>query len=422
VPIAQWNGLLHAFARVRGRAARIEASQLAHRVDLHMLPLAGVPVAVEDRVAVAGEVMWAGSRAADHRPQQRDHEVVSRLRAAGAQIVGTTAVAEGGLWPVTDNPHGVTRNPWNRAFSAGGSSGGSAAAVAAGLVPVAHASDRLGSIRIPAAVCGLVGVRPGRINPPPSDASAESCFSLSEHGALATSVEDAALMLSVIAERPDLAIVNRHVHGLRLGVTVNPPLRAVRVDSEVMRVTFEVANALRTAGARVRLRHLHYPPPAEWAGLVRWFALAVPTFESAWDPARLQPRTTKQARIGRLIQGFVGGNDAEDWRQRALGIFDSSDVLMSPVLAKGTLPARTWSARSWNANVVNSIKASGGYTALWSMAGLPTVAVPAGLHAGTGMPIGIQLVGPPGSESLLLSVASLVETGRPWTRYAPGYI
>ena len=131
------------------------------RPDRPGLALAGVPVAVKDNIAVRGEPMRVGSRASPAGPQACDHPVVARLRAAGAVVVGVTRMPELALWPFTDGAFGMARNPWDVSRTCGGSSGGSAAAVAAALVPLAHGNDALGSIRGPAAACGLVAVKPG---------------------------------------------------------------------------------------------------------------------------------------------------------------------------------------------------------------------------------------------------------------------
>jgi amidase len=419
--IDRWNPTLNAFCTVRDVAARAEAAQVAGRSDLHRLPLAGVPVAVKDLIPVAGEPMIAGSLATERGRQPKDHDLVTRLRAAGAVVVGSTSMPEAALWPVTDGADGITRNPWDHSVSAGGSSGGSAAAVAAGLVPIAHGSDGLGSIRIPAAVCGLVGIKPGRDVVQPWEESAQNWYGLSEHGALATTVDDAALLLAVLADRPDLAVPGDDVGGLRVGVTVNPPLPGVGVDRDVVLAVFRVAAALRTAGMRIQRQRLRYPVSTTWAGSVRWFAVAVPPVEAVAEPALLQPRSIRQARVGRVARRFVRSVDAETWRGRALDFFETTDVLLSPVLATGALPARPWSQRSWSANVTAALTSNGGFTPPWNLAGFPTVCVPAGPHPRTGLPIGVQLIGPPGGEARLLAVAAALEEQRPWQLQAPGY-
>jgi len=161
--IAKLNGELGAFIRVRAAEAASEAEAVGMRADLAELPLAGVPVAVKDAVPVAGEPMRTGSAALPDAPQGEDHPLVARLRAAGAVVIGLTNLPELAIYPFTDSAFGITRNPWDRRRTAGGSSGGSAAAVAAALVPVAHGTDGLGSVRIPAAACGLFGIKPGSV-------------------------------------------------------------------------------------------------------------------------------------------------------------------------------------------------------------------------------------------------------------------
>jgi amidase len=170
-----------------------------------------------------------GSTASDPQPQPADHEVVRRLRAAGAVVVGLTRVPELCVFGATDSKFGLTRNPWNRSRTPGGSSGGSAAAVAAGMVAVAHGNDGMGSIRIPAACCGLVGFKPGR-GVVPSELGDGSWFDMAENGPLATSVDDCALLLSVMAGRPDLATVTDPGR-VRVAVSTEAPAPFTRRDT-----------------------------------------------------------------------------------------------------------------------------------------------------------------------------------------------
>src|SRR4051794_12050410 len=191
---------LNAFRVVRGGEAIVEAEKVDEQEDLANLPLAGVPIAVKENTAVAGLPTWNGSAAARTPIAEEDHEVVRRLRGAGAVILGVTRMPELGLWALTDDETAVTRNPWHVDRTPGGSSGGAAAAVAAGLVPIAHGNDGLGSIRIPAACCGLVGLKPGR-GVLPWDLGVNDWFGLTEHGLLTTTVAGAALGFGVLAGR-----------------------------------------------------------------------------------------------------------------------------------------------------------------------------------------------------------------------------
>ena len=153
-----------------------------------------MPVAVKDVTEIAGEFASHGSLAGPSCAGGEDGVIATRLRAAGAVLVGLTRVPELCIWPMSDTPDGIARNPWDPTYASGGSSGGSAAAVAAGLVPLAHGTDGMGSVRLPAAMCGLVGLKPG------ADLLAEGgWFGMSVHGPLATTVADAAVLLSVLA-------------------------------------------------------------------------------------------------------------------------------------------------------------------------------------------------------------------------------
>src|SRR5438045_2552679 len=190
------DSTLNAFRVVRAAAAITEAEAVDEQEDLANLPLAGVPIAVKENTPVAGVPTWYGSAAVRRDVAEADHEVVRRLRGAGAVVVGTSRMPEMGLWALTDDETAVTRNPWRTDRTPGGSSGGAAAAVAAGLVPIAHGNDGLGSVRIPAACCGLLGIKPGR-GVVPANMPVEDWFGLTEPGILATTVADAAIGLAV---------------------------------------------------------------------------------------------------------------------------------------------------------------------------------------------------------------------------------
>ena len=159
--IERTDAQVGAYQVVRAEKARAEADAVDARPDRDRLALAGVPIAIKDNVQVTGEPMRTGSAGSDPAPRTTDHEIVRRLRDAGAVVVGITRVPELCVYGTTDSTYGTTRNPWNLTLSPGGSSGGSAAAVASGTVPVAHGNDGMGSIRIPSACCGLVGIKPG---------------------------------------------------------------------------------------------------------------------------------------------------------------------------------------------------------------------------------------------------------------------
>ena len=409
--IAAVDGVVGAFRRVRGDEALAEALALKERSDLAELPLAGVPIAVKDVTEVAGEYAGWGSTAGDQQPFDADGAIVTRLRAAGAVIVGLSRVPELCIWPMSDTVDGIARNPWEPTYVAGGSSGGSAAAVAAGLVPCAHGTDGLGSVRLPAAMCGLVGIKPGA---GVVRDDVDGWFGMSTHGSLATTVADAALLLGVLAERPELAEVPSPGK-LRVAVSTQVPFIRSPVPKELTAGVDLVAELLGGAGHQVETATPRYGVSAVAGILARWFAGPAEQAEN-FDRALLQPRTRAHVQLGNLLRGagLVRESTKQSWIARAEEFFAEHDVLVTPTLA--TLPpkARRWHERRWLANVVPSIRV-GGFTGLWNLAGYPAMSVPVG-RCSSGLPIGVQLVAAPGGESRLLGVAAQLETLNPWRR------
>lgn len=419
--VARHDEVLGAFTSVRAEAATREAKELKERLaaGVDRLPLAGVPVAVKDDVAIAGEVMRAGSYATDRSPQTSDHQVVARLRAAGAILVGATAMPEAGLWLTTDAER-VTRCPWQRDRSAGGSSGGSAAAVSAGLVPVAHGTDGLGSIRLPAASCGVLGLKPSR-GLLPAELGQNDWYGLAENGPMATTVADLALMLAVMSDQSDLADVRPLRRSLRVAVSAKPPVRGVRTDPVVTAALFAAAALLRANGHHVERDQPVYPHRFGLAGTLRWFAAAADYCDSVVDPSLLQERTVGHASVGRRVRPLVRREQLNEWSEKFDDFFGSYDLMMTPVAATLPLAADRWSERSWAVNVRTNVAASGGFTGMWNVTGFPALSVPFGVDTVTGVPIGVQLAARHGQEQLLLSVAARIERWRPWVATAPGW-
>lgn len=410
---------LGAFRILRDSEAPAEAEQVDGLDDLAGASLAGVPVAVKENTSVAGLPTWRGSAAARGPVADSDHEVVRRLRGAGAVVVGTTRMPELGLWGTTDDSVAVSRNPWRPDRTPGGSSGGSGAAVAAGLVPVAHATDGLGSVRIPAACCGLVGLRPGR-GAVPAPAGAEAWFGLSEHGLLTTTVADAAVGFAVLAGlRPAPLAEPRR---LRVAVSLRSPILGVRPDAGNREAVTAAGRLLGAAGHDTIRADPAYPAWLAVRGLATWFAAAYRVAEEAGlDQSTLQPRTRRHIAAGRLAwqRGLVRDHDRRRWRERCEALFSSYDLVLTPALATAPPPAAGWHRRSWQANLVANARYAP-YAAPWNIAGLPAIVVPVGVRP-DGLPVGVQLVGPPSSEQLLLAVAGQLELAAPWQRHAPGW-
>ncbi|MER6402531.1 amidase [Streptomyces viridosporus] len=412
--IERFDGRVGAFRAVRAGAALAEADEVAARTDLGELPLAGVPVAVKDNLAVRGESMRVGSAATPDTPAERDHETVARLRAAGAVVVGLTNVPELCVFGTTEGVHGTARNPWDPARSAGGSSGGSAAAVAAGMVPIALGNDGMGSLRIPAATCGLVTVKPGR-EVVPAGIGDGDWFGMSENGPLATTVEDARLMFAVLAgpgavRRPGAAT-------RRIAVSLRSPLAGVTVAKPYAAAAREAAGVLIKAGHQVRRADPPYPVSLGVTALAHWTAGTAVDARGV-DARLLTRRTRVHAAIGRRCEHTVrSGAGRERLRQRLEPFFTEHDVLLTPALARRSPKAGPWHERGWLRNVA----ANSAYSPLtppWNLTGWPAMSVPFGTLP-SGAPCAVQLVGRPGSEADLLEIAGQLEQRRPWRRTAP---
>ena len=420
--IAARDPQLGAFVNVRADAARSEADALANADDLSTMPLAGVPIAIKDNVAVAGEVMRWGSAGLPNEAQPSDHPVVARLRAAGAIIVGTTTVPELSLYAVTDSVFGVTRNPWNPARTAGGSSGGAGAALAAGMVPLAHGNDGLGSVRIPAAACGLVGIKPGS-GVVPAQLGTTDWYGMAENGPLATTVADAALGLAVMAANPALASPQLPGNRLVVATSTKSPLTGVRPDSDYIRAVNSVATLLARAGHEISEADPDYTTGEALTAIVRWMVVASDEVKALGSSSHLEPRVRTQARIGRLVRRTpaLDSRMANSFIEHATQFLSAYDVVITPALAKPPVMAKEWSKKSFVRTMLGTV-AWTPYAAPWNVAGFPAIVVPVGKqHARTKTPLAVQIVARPGREDLLLAIAAYLESVRPWHRNAPPY-
>lgn len=416
--IGRLNAELGAFVRVRSAAALREAEEVDQRPDRGQLPLAGVPVAIKDNLPVAGEPMRSGSLASPDVPRDADHPVVARLRAAGAVVVGMTNLPELGIYPLTDSGFGIARNPWDRRRTPGGSSGGAAAAVAAALVPVAQGNDGLGSLRIPAAACGLVTIKPGP-DVVPAQIGTDSWGGLAENGPLATTVADAALLLDVMAgAHIGVAEPSR----LRVAVSVKPPGAGIMVHRGFVAAVRLCGDLLGAQGHAVASEDPPYPAWAVPAAVGRWFTAAVPDaapYEG--DGSGLETRTRRHVRAGQALLRVrpPGADDRERLRAALKPFFDRYDVLVMPALARPAPAARRWGEGSWLRSVAISLRYAP-MTGAWNLAGFPAAAVPIG-PAVAGLPGSVQLVAAPAGEAMLLGVAAQLERARGWPRHAPDY-
>jgi amidase len=418
--LAEVDGHLGAFVSVRAEAARREADAVDVREDRFALPLAGVPVAIKDVADVAGEPTRHGSTALDAEPARRDDPVVARLRKAGAVVLGKTRCPELSLWGTSSDVEGVAVSPWDPTRTAGGSSGGSGAAVAAGVVPIALASDGLGSVRIPAGATGCVGIKPGEDLLPVLVDGTHHWFGLSRYGPLATTVEDLALALDVMTG------LETHrdpvpAQDLRVAVSWRSPAAGTVVTRPWQENAVEAGRVLRHLGHHVT----HADPPYDNALIpalvARWTQGAQQDIAALGaDEARLQARTRTHAAVGRALSRIieVEGAQAARWRDRVAPFFIEHDVLVTPMFARTPPKAIGWHARSWVQNLTANLSAYP-FASPWNLADLPAAAVPFGVYRGR--PMSIQVVAGRGREDLVLQVARAIEQTVPWRRHAPGW-
>lgn len=398
--------VLNAFVstdRARAEAAAQEADRRrAAGADGSLL---GVPIAVKDDVARAGAVVGLGSRAFT-RPQVADSELVHRLRAAGAVIVGVTTLPELALIGVTDSAaHGTTRNPHDLMRTRGGSSGGSAAAVASGMVPIATGSDGAGSIRIPAACCGLVGLKPTAGTVP----SSGGWHGLSVNGCLTRSLTDTALFLDAVGDlgEPLVPALGRDPGRLRVGV-VTAGFRAglrPRLDPVVEQAVREAAERLSERGHDVV--DVTYPQGVQPQQFTfRMLGGAAEMAAAADEPALLERRTRQVLGLARRVPRALvrAGVRAGDRFERAVWAATGVDVLLSPTIG-GTAPhLDRWRDR----HGVTALLSMGDFyawTPPWNHSGAPALSLPWGT-APDGLPLAVQLIAPRGADARLVGLGA----------------
>jgi len=424
---------LNAFRLVFAERAMLEAEQAEARLKAgEERPLLGVPVAIKDEVDVIGEVNTHGTDGFSE-PAAADSEMVGRLREAGAIVVGLTLLPEMAICGFTESAtYGVTRNPWNLQRTPGGSSGGSGAAVAAGLVPIASAGDGAGSIRIPAASCGLFGLKPsrGRVSLAPQT---EGWRGLAVEGCLSRSVLDTALWLDVVSggsqeaeappppERPFVEAAKTPPGKLRVAYSTLAPraLMPPTVSAEAKQAVADAAELLRGLGHDVS------PRDPDWGGIgdtisARFLKGVAETVEEVPHPERLESRTRGFGRLGKLLPEWLYEKAMERRPAeiaRVNAIFDDHDVLVMPVMGGTALPVRRWEGKGALQTVMGMSRFYP-YCVPWNHLGNPAMAVPAGFSP-EGMPLSIQVIGRRGDEATLLSLAAQIEAERPWADRRP---
>jgi amidase len=421
---------LNAYRTVLAERALLDADQADARRGAgdDTRPLLGVPVAIKDDVDVAGEATAWGT-AAHAGPVARDAEVVRRLRAAGAIVVGKTLVPEMTMLPATDTTtFGSTRNPYDLARTPGGSSGGSAAAMAAGMCGVALGSDGAGSIRNPSAWTGLFGLKPTRDRVPvaPHD---DAWQGLSVNGPMARRVADAALFLDATIHaaegRFSAAAASGDPGRLRIAVSTKAPPGALpRLGREERQAVRDTAALLRGLGHDVVERDPDYPASLWPAALVRVVRGVADDVDAAMPHReRLEPRTRHVAALGRALPAglarWARASEA-DQAARLAKLWEDVDVLLTPAAADG--PYRVGVVGRWGTPTYLLRSAERlTWMPAWNVTGQPAASVPAALDD-DGLPVGVQLVGRPGDDERLVALAAQLERERPWIDRRPGAV
>jgi amidase len=407
-------------------------------------PLAGVPIAIKNNTPVAGKRLTFASNFFGDFVAPFDAALVERLRdRGGAIVVGTTTLPELGIQPATETRRfGATRNPWDTDRTPGGSSGGSAAAVASGMVALAHANDGGGSTRIPAACCGLVGLKPqrGRI----SMAPAVGEQFLGCEGVLTRTTRETALALDLLAgpelgdaswapppAEPYLVALEHEPRALRVGLALTPPLPDVEPAPENAAAARDAAELLESLGHSVE----EIDPPFRDAGMFHAFT------------AVFGPMVCSQALVAQMVQGREPTD--EDFERLSMWLWQTCkgidaitqqgaliqiqaaarqivtwsapyDVVLTPGLAEAPLTIGTLDPD--HEDPQGQFRRAGRftpYTAGMNISGQPAIAVPL-YESEAGLPLAVQLIGRPNAEGLLLALAAQLEAAHPWAERRPG--
>jgi amidase len=432
--IDELQPVVNAFVDVDHDGARAAADAIGPGDDR---PFAGVPIAIKNNRAVRGLRLTLGAEmTGDYRPRH-DHNVTRRLRAAGFVIVGTTCLPEWGIMAVTETRRfGPTRNPWDLDRTPGGSSGGSAAAVAAGMVPIASANDGGGSTRIPAACCGLVGLKPqrGRISHAPDTGEQF----LVQDGVLTRTVAETALLLDVLAgaepgdaswapppDEPFAASAAREPGRLRIALTTSMPLLDAALDPVCERAARDAAELLAGLGHEV----VEADPPWKAPGLLDRFAavfgpaicsqIAVAAMLAGRAPqeADMEPLSWALWRHSKAIDAVettVEMNVLQSFA-RTIGVWAQPyDAILSPALAQP--PVAIGELDPCGPDPMGTFRRSGDftpYTAIANVTGAPAIALPL-FSRDDGLPLAVQLIGRPAREGALLALAAQLERAQPW--------
>ena len=433
--IEQANPTINAFCTVTADAA-LAAARAAEEAVMKDGPLGalhGIPVSIKDLALVQGVPSRFGSHVFAGRVGEVDAPFVRRLRDAGAIITGKTTTPEFGWKALGDSPlTGITRNPWNLAMTSGGSSAGAGAAAAAGLGPLHQGSDGAGSIRVPAAFCGIYGLKPtfGRVPMWP----VSNTDSASHVGPMTRTVADAALMLSVMAgpddwdrqslDAPPADYVGRlgeGVKGLRVGWSLD--LGGLQVDPEAGQIARRAALAFQELGCVVEEAKVSLPDTREMIHLM-WNAHYAGNYATFLDEfrSRMDPGLVAALEDGRryTAEAYVAMRGRKhSYCDAVRAIFDTYDLLLTPTVSVAAFevgrlnpvgfPQHAWDWFPW-----------AGFSYPFNFTGQPAATVPAGFTA-SGMPVGLQIVGRRLADLQVLQASAAFEQARPWASKRPAF-
>jgi amidase len=440
--IEERNPELNAVVTLCAERARAEADAVGPGDDR---PLAGVPILVKDLIALTEGVRTTmGSAAMDEWAPSADGALVRKLRAAGAIVVGKTNTPEFGILPVTEpDRFGPCRNPWDTSRTPGGSSGGSGAAVASGMVSLAHANDGGGSIRIPASACGLVGLKPSRGRVSLAPEFTEFTGGIAIEGCLSRTVLDTAINLDAIAgpepgdpywapppSAPFAEAVERDPGRLRIALAIEAPNGApVHPDCEA--AARSAADLLSDLGHEVREAAPDWRDDGYVENFIKIWTAGVG--DEVHTYGRLKGEPLEVTRLEPLTQQMVemaGAFTAVDYlgsldylrrlSRRVVSFWDDVDIVITPTLALPPVEIGALRPKPGEPPIQMLLNCAPfvPFTPVANVTGQPAISLP--LHwTEAGLPIGVQLIGPPAGEELLLSLAGQVERAAPWHERRP---
>jgi amidase len=437
--IEELDPTLNAFVEVDAEGALAAADEVAAGDPR---PFAGVPIAVKNNRPVRGLRLTYGCPLMSGYVPDYDHNITRRLRQAGFLIVGTTTLPEYGILPVTEaRLFGPTRNPWDLQRTPGGSSGGAAAAVAAGIVPVAHGNDGGGSIRIPAACCGLVGLKVarGRISVAPELGDSL----LSVDGVLSRTVADTAAILDVLAgyepgdatwapppPRPFAEAASAAPGSMRIAATTLPPVPDAAVDVLCARAVDDAAGLLRSLGHEVDV----LDPPWQQEGLreifgavfsshialsIRYSGMIAGRDPTAQDMEPMSWAIFKMIEKMGAVEGLGATVQLQGFARKLVAFLEGYDALLTPALAERPLPLGSLDTAA--PEPMETFTRSGlftPFTPVFNATGQPAISVPL-FQGDDGLPLGVQLAGRPAGEATLLALAAQLEQAKPWAGRRP---